>query len=97
MTSWARSRALGLALGSLFRHAAPAIFIIVLLQFIPSQANNALPSWLQKYLPTLAGTQISNVIPARDALPAWTGLGLMAAFTAVVLTGALIRLRTTDA
>jgi hypothetical protein len=88
---------LGLALGSLFRHAAPAIFIIVVLQFIPSQATNALPSWLQKYLPTLAGTQISSVIPARDALPAWTGLGLMAAFTAVVLTGALVRLRTTDA
>lgn len=88
---------LGLGLGSLFRHAAPAIFVIVLLQFIPSQATNALPPWLQKYLPTLAGTQISNVIPAHDALPAWTGLGLMAAFTAVVLTGALIRLRTTDA
>jgi hypothetical protein len=88
---------LGLALGSLLRHAAPAIAIVVVLLFIPSQATSALPSWLQKYLPTLAGTQISNVIPAHDALPPWTGLGLMAAFTAAVLTGALIRLRTTDA
>ena len=88
---------LGLALGSLLRHTAPAIAIIVMLLFIPSQATNALPSWLQKYLPTLAGTQISNVIPARNALPAWTGLGLMAAFTATVLAAALIRLCTTDA
>lgn len=88
---------LGLALGSLLRHAAPAIAILVVLLFIPSQATGALPSWLQKYLPTLAGTQISNVIPARNALPAWAGLGLMAAFTAAVLTGALIRLCTTDA
>jgi ABC-2 type transport system permease protein len=88
---------LGLALGSLLRHAAPAIAIIVVLLFIPSQATNALPSWLQKYLPTLAGTQISNVIPAHNALPAWAGLGLMAAFTAAVLTGALIRLCATDA
>lgn len=88
---------LGLALGSLLRHAAPAIAIIVVLLFIPSQATDALPAWLQKYLPTLAGTQISNVTPAHDALPAWTGLGLMAAFTATVLTGALIRLCTTDA
>lgn len=88
---------LGLALGSLLRHTAPAIVIIVVLLFIPSQATNALPSWLQKYLPTLAGTQISNVIPARNALPAWTGLGLMAAFTTAMLTAALIRLCTTDA
>jgi ABC-2 type transport system permease protein len=88
---------LGLALGSLLRHAAPAIAIIVVLLFISSQATNALPSWLQKYLPTLAGTQISNVIPTHNALSAWTGLGLMAAFTAAMLTGALIRLCTTDA
>jgi hypothetical protein len=88
---------LGLALGSLVRHTAPAVAIIVVLLFIPSQTTNALPSWLQKYLPTLAGAQISIVTPAHDALPAWTGLGLMAAFTAAVLTGALIRLCTTDA
>lgn len=88
---------LGLALGCLLRRAAPAIAIIVMLQFIPSQATNALPAWLQKYLPTLAGTQISNVVPAPHSLPAWTGLGLLAAFTVAVLTGALIRLCTTDA
>jgi ABC-2 type transport system permease protein len=88
---------LGLALGALLRRVAPAIAIIVLLLFIPSQTTAALPAWLQKYLPTLAGTQISNVIPAPDALSAWAGLGLMAAFTAAVLIGALIRLYTTDA
>jgi ABC-type transport system involved in multi-copper enzyme maturation permease subunit len=88
---------LGLALGSLLRHAAPAIATIVVLLFIPYEATDALPAWLQKYLPTLAGAQISNTIPAHNALPAWTGLGLMAAFTAAVLTAALIRLCTTDA
>lgn len=87
---------LGLALGSLLRHAAPAIAIIVALLFIPYEATEALPTWLQKYLPTLAGAQISNVIPARNALPAWAGLGLMAALTATVLTAALIRLLATD-
>lgn len=88
---------LGLALGALLRRAAPAIALIVLLLFIPSQTTAALPSWLQKFLPTLAGAQISNVVPAPDTLSAWSGLGLMAAFTAVVLVGALVRLCTTDA
>lgn len=88
---------LGLALGVLLRRAAPAIAVIVVLLFIPSQATDALPAWLQKYLPTLAGTQISNVIPAHNALPAWAGLGLMAAFTAAMLTCALLRLCATDA
>lgn len=87
---------LGLALGSLLRHAAPAIAIIVALLFIPYEATNALPAWLQKYLPTLAGAQISNVIPSRNALPAWAGIGLMTALTATVLTAALIRLCATD-
>ncbi len=88
---------LGLALGSLLRHAPAAIAIVVVLLFIPYEATDALPAWLQRYLPTLAGTQISNVIPAHNALPAWTGLGLMAAFTAAVLAAALTRLCTTDA
>ncbi|HVC23425.1 MAG TPA: ABC transporter permease [Candidatus Dormibacteraeota bacterium] len=88
---------LGLALGSLLRHAVPAIAVIVVLLFIPYEALDALPTWLQKYLPTLAWNQISNVIPAPHALPAWIGLGLMAAFTAAVLTAALIRLCTQDA
>jgi hypothetical protein len=88
---------LGLALGSLLRHAAPAIAIIVALLFIPYEATDALPAWFPKYLPTLAGAQISNAIPARNALPAWAGLGLMAALTATVLTAALIRLCATDA
>lgn len=88
---------LGLALGSLLRHAAPAIAIIVALLFIPYEATNALPPLLQRYLPTLAGAQISNVIPNRNALPAWAGLGLMAALTATVLAAALIRLCATDA
>jgi ABC-2 type transport system permease protein len=88
---------LGLALGSLLRHAAPAIAIAVALLFIPYEVTDALPSWLQKYLPTLAGAQISNVIPARNALSAWAGLGLMAALTAAVLTAALIRLCAADA
>jgi ABC-2 type transport system permease protein len=88
---------LGLALGSLLRHAAPAIAIAVALLFIPYEVTDALPSWLQKYLPTLAGAQISNVIPARNALSAWAGLGLMAALTAAVLIAALIRLCAADA
>jgi hypothetical protein len=88
---------LGLALGALLRRVAPAIAVIVLLLFIPSQMTAALPAWLQKYLPTLAGTQVSNVIPAPDTLSAWAGLGLMAAFTAAVLIGALMRLFATDA
>jgi ABC-2 type transport system permease protein len=87
----------GLALGSLLRHAAPAIAVIVALLFIPYEATDALPGWLQKYLPTLAGAQISNVVPGRNALPAWAGLGLMAALTAAVLIAALVRLCATDA
>ncbi|HEX4834592.1 MAG TPA: ABC transporter permease [Trebonia sp.] len=87
---------LGLALGSLLRHAAPAIAVIVALLFIPYEAADALPAWLHEYLPTLAGAQVSNVIPARGALPAWAGLGLMAALTATALIAALIRLCATD-
>jgi len=81
---------------SLLRHAAPAIAIIVALLFIPYEATEALPAWLQKYLPTLAGAQISNVIPDRNALPPWGGLGLMAALTATALTAALIHLCARD-
>ncbi len=88
---------LGLALGSLLRRPAPAIATIVVLVFFPSQAVRALPAWLQTYLPTLAGTEISNVVRLPNSLPAWTGLGLMGAFTAAVLAAALIRLCITDA
>jgi hypothetical protein len=88
---------LSLALGGLLRHAAPAIAVIVALLFIPYEATEALPGWLQKYLPTLAGAQVSNVITAPNALPAWAGLGLMAAFTTAVLAAALVRLCAADA
>jgi ABC-2 type transport system permease protein len=92
---------LGTALGVLLRHAAAAIGSIVAILLVLPGIANALPtSWsnpIEQWWPTNAGTQVAILSRDSHTLAAWTGFGVMAAFTAVVLAGAFLFLERRDA
>jgi ABC-2 type transport system permease protein len=92
---------LGVALGALLRSAAAAISAFVAMVFILPGIAAALPSSieqpLEKFWPTQAGQQVTNVVRASHTLPPWAGFGVFCLFTAVVLAAALTRLDRTDA
>ena len=91
----------GLALGALLRSTAGAVSALVALLYVLPGLSATLPSGIshpiQKFWPTLAGAQITDVVPAPDALGPWTGMGVMALGVAVVLAAAAWRLTRKDA
>jgi ABC-2 type transport system permease protein len=92
---------LGTAIGVLLRHAAAAIGTIVAILLVLPGIANALPtSWsqpIEKYWPTNAGEQVAMIVRDSHTLPPWAGLGVMALFVAIVLTGAFVLLERRDA
>ena len=92
---------LGTAVGTLLRHAAAAIGTMVALLLVLPGIAAALPaSWsqpIEQWWPTNAGHQVAAVIRDSHTLPAWTGFGVMALFTAVVLALAFVMLERRDA
>ena len=89
---------LGLGLGALIRNTAGAITSLFGLLFVVSIVVHFLPaSWsdhIEKYLPSNAGTVITNLHPEPNTLGPWTGLlvCLLYAVVALVLAGvALVR------
>jgi hypothetical protein len=98
---------LGTGVGTLLRHAAAGIAVMVAFLFVLPGIAAALPqSWsqpLEKYWPTNAGAQIYSVghgfdrFGASDVLGPWAGFALMAAFTAVVLLAGFLLLEARDA
>jgi len=87
--------------GALLRNTAASISAIVALLFVLPGVVEALPaSWanpISKWWPTNAGRQVYVVTRTAHTLPAWSGFGVLVAFTAVVFAVALVLLRRRDA
>jgi ABC-2 type transport system permease protein len=79
---------MGLALGTLLRHAAGAIAVLVAILFVLPGIAAALPDSIehtvQEYWPTQAGQQVAGVVRGAHTLAPWAGLGVFALFVAVL-------------
>ncbi|MGI5192622.1 ABC transporter permease subunit [Streptomyces sp. CA-288835] len=92
---------IGLAVGSLLRHTAGAITLVVgalfvvpgLVQLLPSSWNDA----IGPYLPSSAGNAIMAVQTEGDALSPGGGLAVFAVYLVVLLAGAAVLLKRRDA
>jgi len=92
---------LGMGLGAILRNAAGAIAIMVALLFVLPALAAALPDSIEhsveKFWPTQAGQQVTNVVRGTHALSAWEGFGVMCLFVAIVLFFAFFLLDRRDA
>jgi ABC-2 type transport system permease protein len=91
----------GLALGTILRHAAGAIAVLVAFLFVLPGIAAALPTSIehavQEYWPTDAGQQITSVVRTANTLSPWAGLGVFALFVALISALALYTLDRRDA
>ncbi|GAA1861150.1 ABC transporter permease [Myceligenerans crystallogenes] len=102
-------------LGALIRHTAGAIFTVAAIFLVlPTVFNVALIGasryeWIgtiYKFLPDVAGSQITSAGPSQAAMLAefagvemldpWVGIGVLALYTAAVLTAGAVRLKRSD-
>ncbi|HEY2831014.1 MAG TPA: ABC transporter permease [Sporichthyaceae bacterium] len=92
---------LGMALGALLRSTAAAITSLVALLYVLPGLTQALPSGLRdpitKFWPTIAGSNITNVVQQDNQLGPWAGMAVMLTFVAAVLALANWRLTSKDA
>lgn len=93
---------MGLGIGLLVRRAAAAISVAVGLIFVLPPLTLALPDSmqhaLQRFLPeVIAENSLTNVLPDPFALSAWTGLGMLCLYTAVLLGAGAVLLCRRDA
>lgn len=98
--------AFALAVGTLMRHSAGAIFTIVALFFVVPlifsivvQASDAAwTDWVNKLLPSVAGERvISRGLQTDALLDPWVGYAVLAGYTVVLLVAAAVTLRRRDA
>ncbi|MDA8148235.1 MAG: ABC transporter permease [Actinomycetota bacterium] len=89
------------AIGALVRNTAAGISAIVALLFVLPGVVQALPSsWanpITEFWPTQAGSQVFAVVRGAHTLAAWSGFGVLVAFTILVLAVADVTLRRRDA
>jgi ABC-2 type transport system permease protein len=92
---------LGLGLGALLRSTAAGIATLSGLILVLPTLVSALPqAWqdaVDKYLPSVAGQQISTVNTRPHQFGPWGGFGILCLWATVVLAAALTRLRRSDA
>ncbi len=92
---------LGLGLGALVRNTAGGIATFAAVMFVLPGVTALLPaSWgdaIDPYLPLSAGSAITSLHPDSSSLAPWTGLGLFALYTAVVIAAAAVLLVRRDA
>jgi ABC-2 type transport system permease protein len=92
---------MGLALGTLIRHAAGAIAVLVALLFVLPGIAAALPASIehtvQEYWPTQAGGQVTQVVHTANTLSPWAGFGVFVLFVAVLSGLGFARLNRRDA
>jgi ABC-2 type transport system permease protein len=90
----------GLGLGAILRSTAGGISAFAGVLFVLPPLMNVLPaSWndaISPYLPSNAGTAIMQTGNPAHTLAPWTGLGVFAAYTAIVMAIAAIQLRRRD-
>lgn len=92
----------GVAIGSLLRTTTSAITTVVTVNFIipiigPRLLPEAAGTWVSTYWPISAGLQITTTVQNPAELTPWVGLGLMTAFTAILLIAAFALFRSRDA
>jgi len=91
---------LGLGLGAILRNTAGGISALAAILFVLPPLTSVLPaSWgdaISPYLPSNAGTAIMQTGHPAHTLAPWTGLGLLAGYTAVAIALAAIQLRRRD-
>jgi ABC-type transport system involved in multi-copper enzyme maturation permease subunit len=91
---------LALAIGTIVRSAAAGIAILVALLYVLPGIAAALPGSLEhtveKYWPTQAGQQLTQVYRAGHTLSPWLGFLWMCLFSAVVFAVAVVLLRSRD-
>jgi ABC-2 type transport system permease protein len=87
---------MGLALGTLIRHAAGAIAVLVAILFVLPGIAAALPATIehtvQEYWPPQAGGQLTQVVRTAHTLSPWIGFAVFVLFVAVLSAVALARL-----
>jgi ABC-type transport system involved in multi-copper enzyme maturation permease subunit len=92
---------LGLALGTILRHAAGAIAVLVAILFVLPGIAAALPTSIenavQEYWPTQAGSQVTSVVRTAHTLAPWAGFGVFALFVAILSAIAWSTLNKRDA
>ncbi len=92
---------LAVATGALLRHSAAGIAAMVTVALVLPGIAQALPaSWqnpINKFWPTGAGSQITNVTRASHTLGPWAGFGLLCLFVAIVYFAAWAMLERRDA
>lgn len=98
--------AFSLAVGTLMRHSAGAIFTLVALFFVlpiifsivVGATDAAWAEWVNKLLPSVAGERIIATGPTPDnLLEPWTGYAVLAGYTVVLLAAAAVTLKRRDA
>ncbi|MEL7976789.1 ABC transporter permease subunit [Isoptericola sp. F-RaC21] len=98
--------AFALAVGTLMRHSAGAIFTVVAIFFVVPlifsivvQATDAAwTDWVNKLLPSVAGERVISRGAETDALlDPWVGYAVLAGYTVVLLVVAAVTLRRRDA
>jgi ABC-type transport system involved in multi-copper enzyme maturation permease subunit len=89
-----------LGLGAILRNTAAGISAFTAILFVLPPLMGVLPSsWdnaISPYLPSNAGRAIMQTGSPAHTLAPWTGIGLFAAYTAIVIGFAAIRLRRRD-
>ena len=92
---------LGAGFGTILRHAAAGIAVMVAILFVLPGIALALPtSWqrpIEEYWPTNAGQQFAIVSHDAHTLGPWQGLAVMVGFAVVVLVSAFVLLERRDA
>lgn len=90
----------GLGLGAILRNTAAGISAFTAILFVLPPLMGVLPSsWdnaISPYLPSNAGRAIMQIGSPAHTLAPWTGLGVFAAYTAIVIGFAAIQLRRRD-
>jgi hypothetical protein len=93
--------ALGVAFGTLLRSTAAAITVLIAMIYVLPGLAALLPASLsqniEKFWPTQAGQQVTAVMQPAHTLGPWQGLAEMAAFVAVAMAVAFVRLVRDDA
>jgi ABC-2 type transport system permease protein len=92
---------MGLALGTLIRHAAGAIAVLVAVLFVLPGVAAALPASIEhsveEFWPTQAGGQVTQVIHTANTLSPWAGFGVFLVFVAILSGVAFALLNRRDA